>query len=112
MIKKIKLTLASISTLLLPVAVLAQMEPNAPGGPGSTVGSLSQLIHALENAAGLVFGAIAVIAFIVAGVLFLTAAGNAEKVQAARSALIWGIAGVVVGILAFSIIAVVGSVMR
>ena len=112
MMNKIKLTLVSFSALLLPLAASAQMEPIAPGGPGSSVGSLSQLIHALENAAGLVFGGIAVIAFIVAGILFLTAGGNAEKVQAARSAFIWGIAGVVVGILAFSIIAVVGSIIR
>ncbi len=110
--KKIKLTLASLGAMLLPVMALAQMEPNAPGGPGTSVGSLQQIIHALENAAGLIFGAIAVIMFIIAGVYFLTAGGEPEKVQKARSAFMWGIAGVVVGILAFSIIAVVGSVIK
>ena len=107
-----KLIFVSLSILLLPVLAFAQMEQNAPGGPGTTVGSLQQIIHDIENAAGLVFGAIAVICFIVAGILFLTAGGVPEKVQAARSAFVWGIAGVVVGILAFSIIAVVGSVIR
>ena len=110
--KKGKLVLATIGVLLLPVLALAQMEPTAPGGPGTSIGSLQQIIHDIENAAGLVFGAIAVICFIIAGILFLTAGGQAEKVQAARSAFIWGIAGVVVGILAFSIIAVVGSIIR
>lgn len=109
---KTKITLASIGVLLLPVLALAQMQPIAPGGPGTTVGSLQQIINALTNAAGLVFGGIAVICFIIAGVLFLTAGGNAEKVQAARSAFMWGVAGVVVGILAFSIIAVISSVIR
>jgi|SRR3989344_3086690 len=108
--KNIKLTLASLSAFLLPIIVSAQIEEYGEGGY-KNVGSLRQLIHNIENAAGLVFGGIAVIAFIVAGILFLTAGGNAEKVQAARSAFIWGIAGVVVGILAFSIIAVVGSVI-
>ena len=109
---KIKLTLVSLSTLLLPVLASAQMEQNAPGGPGTSIGSLQQVIHSIENAAGLVFGAIAVICFIIAGILFLTAGGVPEKVQAARSAFIWGVAGVVVGILAFSIIAVVASIIR
>jgi len=110
--KKFKLTLASLGALFLPVVAFAQMEPIAPGGPGASIGSLQQIIHALENAAGLIFGAIAVIMFIIAGVYFLTAGGEPEKVQKARSAFMWGIAGVVVGILAFSIIAVVGSVIR
>jgi len=107
-----KIALVSLSTLLLPVLALAQMETTAPGGPGTSIGSLQQIIHAIENAAGLVFGAIAVICFIVAGILFLTAGGDADKVSAARSAFIWGIAGVVVGIIAFSIIAIVSSVIR
>ena len=110
--KKIKLAIVSASIMLLPVMALAQMETNAPGGPGATIGNLQQVVHDIENAAGLVFGALAVIMFIFAGVRFLTAGGEAEKVQQARSAFLWGIAGVVVGILAFSIIAVVGSVIR
>ena len=64
------------------------MEQNAPGGPGVQIGSLTQIIHAIENAMGLVFGAIAVIMFLAAGILFLTAGGQPEKIQAARSALI------------------------
>ena len=110
--EKIKLTLASIGIAFLPVIASAQIEGVAPGGTGTSIGSLQQLIHSIENAAGLVFGAIAVICFLVAGILFLTAGGVPEKVQAARSAFIWGIAGVVVGILAFSIIAVISSAIR
>lgn len=110
--KKIKLTLASLSILLLPVMALAQMQQTAPGGTGGSIGSLQQLINSLTNAAGLIFGGVAVIMFVIAGILFLTAGGTPEKVQAARSAFMWGVAGVVVGILAFSIIAVVGSIIR
>ena len=109
---KAKIALVSLSILLLPVIAFAQMETNAPGGPGGTVGSLTQIIHDVENAAGLVFGCIAVICFLLAGILFLTAGGAPEKVQAARSAFLWGVAGVVVGIIAFSIIAIVGSMIK
>ena len=109
--KKIKIALASLTVMLLPVLALAQMEVIAPGGPGSEIGSLQQIIHDVENAAGLVFGCLAVICFLFAGIRFLTAGGEPEKVQTARAAFMWGIAGVVVGIIAFSIIAIVGSVI-
>jgi hypothetical protein len=69
------------------------------------------MIHGIEMAAGLIFGAVAVISFVIAGILFLTANGEPEKIKTARSAVIWGIAGVVVGILAFSIIAIVISIL-
>ena len=110
--KKIKISLASLSTLLLPVIASAQMETTAPGGTGGSIGSLQQIIHAIENAAGLVFGFLAVLMFLFAGIRFLTAGGEPEKVQTARAAFMWGIAGVVVGIIAFSIIAIVGSIIH
>jgi len=101
---KIKLALASSVALLLPVLAFAQ--PSV-----TNIGSLTQLVTYIEHALWIVFGAIAVICFVVAGILFLTAGGQPEKVQSARSAFIWGIAGVVVGILAYSIIAIVTTVM-
>jgi hypothetical protein len=107
--KKNIIAFVALSILALPVLALAQMEANAPGGTGATIGSLTQIIHDIENAMGLIFGAIAVICFLTAGILFLTAGGVPEKVQAARSAFLWGIAGVIVGIVAFSIVAIVSS---
>lgn len=109
-IKTIALNLLSLSVIALPVIALAQMQGTAPGGYGN-VSDLHTLINKIELAAGLVFGCIAVIMFVVAGVLFLAAGGQPEKIQSARSAFIWGVAGVVVGILAFSIVAVVGSMV-
>ena len=103
----------TLCVLLVPVIAFAQvpsgMEQNAPGGPGGQISTLRQIVHDIEQTMGFIFGAIAVICFLVAGILFLTAGGQAEKIGAARSAFIWGIAGVVVGIIAFSIVAIVGS---
>ena len=98
---KIKLVGIFLGILLLPIAVFAQPSVNSL--------SLCSLIHSIENAAWIVFGGIAVICFVVAGILFLTAGGTPEKIQAARSAFLWGVAGVVVGIIAFSIVAIVGT---
>ncbi|MFA4820187.1 MAG: hypothetical protein WC613_04490 [Candidatus Aenigmatarchaeota archaeon] len=99
--QKILTGLVSISILAAPVLALAQ--------PTGQITNLCTLIQKIESIVWMGFGLIAVIAFVVAGILFLTAGGAAEKIQAARSAFLWGIAGVVVGIVAFSIIAIVGS---
>ena len=112
--KKIALSLLSLSILTvsaLPVIALAQMQPTAPGGLGAPT-SMIALIQSIEKLMGLVFGGIAVVMFVIAGILFLTAGGDPEKVQTARSAFIWGIAGVVVGLIAFSIVAIVASVVN
>jgi len=102
-----KIFLILLGVLLIPSAIFAQLEQYAPGAP--QIGSLSDIIHSIELAVGLIFGAIAVICFVMSGILFLTAQGAPEKLTTARSALMWGVVGVIVGIVAFSIIAVVGS---
>ena len=100
---KTKITLVSLAALLLPVLAFAQ--------PSVQIGSLQQIVNAVERAVWVIFGLIAVIAFVTAGILFLTAGGQPEKVVAARSAFIWGIVGVVVGIIAYSIILIISTVI-
>jgi len=89
------------AVLSLPTLVLAQKQ-------GIT---LDSLINSIKNASWKVFGVIAVIAFIVAAVLFLTAGGDPEKISAARNAFLWGVAGVIVGILAFSIVTFIEALL-
>ena len=105
---KSKIALVSLAVLLLPVMALAIAQPTA-NPTGAAVGDLTAIINSVLRTMWVVFAAIAVICFLVAGILFLTAGGQPEKIQSARNAFIWGIAGVVVGIIAYSIIAIVGS---
>ncbi|MEK7562088.1 MAG: hypothetical protein AAB509_00200 [Patescibacteria group bacterium] len=99
--QKIITGLVSLAILASPVLVFAQ--------PNATSLTMCSLIQKIETLVWQAFGLIAVIAFVVAGILFLTAGGNPEKVAQARTAFLWGVAGVVVGIIAFSIIAIIGS---
>lgn len=99
--KKIIVVLTLLAVLAVPVLALAQ--------PSGQIGSLEELANKIKVAVWTVFGIIALLCFIVAGVLFMTAAGNPEKVAAARNAFLWGVAGVVVGILAYSIVSIVES---
>ena len=108
MVKKIVFSV--LAGIMMPISIgLAQLSACPVSGP--CVSSILPMIHGIEMAAGLIFGGIAVIMFVVAGGLFLSAQGDPEKIRQARSAVIWGVAGVIVGILAFSIIAVVISIL-
>ncbi len=60
--------------------------------------------------AGLV-GALSVIMIIVAGILFLTSAGNPERITTAKKALIYAIAGIVIALIAGTIVLTIESIL-
>lgn len=64
---------------------------------------LYSAINGILRLLWILFIAFAVIMFIIAGFNFLAAQGEPGKVKDARNALIWGIVGVVVGVIAFSL---------
>lgn len=71
--------------------------------------TLGSLVDSVVQAAQLIFLGVAVVCFIMAGILFLSSRGDPEKLASARSAVLWGVAGVVVGIIAPTIIDFVKS---
>ncbi len=105
---KNKLALISLITLLLPVVALAQISDTPPN---VSISSLSDLGDKIANAAWIVFTIIAVILFVIAGISFLTSQGDPEKVKTARQAFIWGVVGIVVAVLAFTIITIVTNLL-
>lgn len=102
-IKKIVVSLTLLSLLAVPVLAFAQ--------PQGEIGSLEDFVSKIKTVVWTIFGIIALISFVIAGVLFLSAAGNPEKIAAARNAFLWGVAGVVVGILAFSIVSIIENAL-
>lgn len=100
-----KIAAAVLVSAILPVLAFAQTINANP--PQSWSPDLVTLGQTIIRAVWVVFTILAVIAFIYAAILFLTSGGSAEKVQAARSAFLWGVAGVVVGVLAYTIVALV-----
>ena len=73
--------------------------------------TIESIIEAMLNKLWIVFAAFAVVMFLFSGVMFLTAQGDAEKTKTARHALLWGVVGVVVGIISYSIISIVGDLI-
>lgn len=105
--KKIALTVIILSAF--PLVSLAEVYGGLEG-PGASL-SITSIGLGIANAIWVVFTIIAVIAFVTAGVLFLTAFGDPTKLTKARSAFIWGIAGVFVAILAYGIVSLIRTLI-
>jgi len=74
-------------------------------------GSIQELSDKMAKVMWTVFSLIVVICMLVAGILFLTSGGDPEKIKTARLAFIWGVVGVAVGIIAYSIIEITGKLL-
>ena len=72
--------------------------------------TLVGVIMGLVNWIAWFVGLLAVLMGLYAGILFITAGGNAETVTKARNILLYAIVGIAVAILAFSLVAISQSV--
>ena len=82
------------------------------GSTGSITGTdtLVGTIMGLVNWVAWFVGLMAVLMGLYAGILFITAAGNAETVTKARNILLYSIVGIAVAILAFSLVSISKSI--
>ena len=111
--KKITTIASSLVAFLVLCPLLAQAQVVLPGGTPGTIknGDIRVAIIAVLNFIWPLFIGFAILAFLIAGFLFLSANGDSGKVRDARNAVIWGVVGVIVGILAFSIPLIVGNTL-
>ena len=109
--KKIASSLATFALITLPLFALAQNYQGASEPGGNSSASIDNIVGNIVDKIWVVFAALAVILFVWAGVTFLTANGAPEKIQQARTAALWGVVGVVVMILAFSIFSIANSIL-
>ena len=101
--KKLIITSVTAVLLALPLAGLAfQPDPI----PNNILITPNAIISGLFNFIWPGTVAFIVIMFIVAGFQFLTAHGEPGKLDLARKSVLWGVVGVVVILLAFSIITI------
>jgi hypothetical protein len=96
--KKLKsaMSFAYVLALTAPVAVSAQLVNDpAPSLPRSSV---SQIVISVMNWLLYLVGALGVIGFAIAGILYLTAAGDDDRIGKAKNAMLYSIIGVIVAI--------------
>lgn len=97
-----------ISLFCLTSFVLAQTTLPNPLGATDTIPKLLKLII---TAIGTLVASLGTIMLIVAGILYLTSAGNPEKINTAKKALIYAIVGIAIGVAAGVIATVICNII-
>lgn len=98
---------------LVPIAAADVMQDLSTIGQQTKLPSAS-IEDVLENfltwASG-IFGIIAVLAFVISGIMYLTAAGNTTQIESAKKAMQWSIVGIVVGLGGVILIQTINSIL-
>jgi len=96
----------SVAMLTVPALVAAQFA-TTPGTAetGLPQSTIWEIIQALMQWLLYLIAFIAVIAFVIAGILYLTSAGNEDQANSAKNAMVYAIIGVLVALLGLIILA-------
>ena len=108
MVRKISYGLAA-SIAAAPMAVLAQFQ--TPAGTGLPAGSIVGIITSGMNWLLVIVGILGVIGFVIAGIIYLTAAGDEDQIGKGKKAMIYSIIGVIVALLGVVVIQAVNSML-
>ena len=102
--EKIKIAIRFLVSgmFLLPVAALAQFMP--PSNTNLPSSSLFQIIQNVMLWLLGILGFVAVIGFVISGILYLVAAGDETAQERAKRAMIYSITGVIVGLVGLVIL--------
>ncbi len=110
MITKVKRVVYSLMAMgmIAPVSVFAYDPPANTNLPGGTLtGIISNIMTWMLG----IVGFLGVIGFAISGVLYLTAAGDEDRIATAKRAMTWSIVGVIVALLGVVIIKAANSML-
>ncbi|NCA93789.1 MAG: hypothetical protein EOM84_01280 [Sphingobacteriia bacterium] len=82
-----------------------------PTGTQLPGGDLTEIIIGIMQWILVILGAIGVIGFVIAGIIYLTSAGDDNRIGTAKKAMLYSIIGVIVGIMGYVIIQAVNSML-
>jgi len=109
------LSLASVALAQAPNASLGvNADANMLGTQGAVTNTdtLVGAIMGLVNWVAWFVGLLAVLMGLYAGILFITAGGNAETITKARNILLYAIVGIAVSILAFGLVSISRAILN
>ena len=97
---------ASLGLALAPAIASAQWTSGRTNAAQSALpgGNLVDIIGNLMKWLLAILGFIGIIGFVIAGILYLTAAGDEDRINSAKSAMMYSIIGVIVALIGFVII--------
>ena len=81
-------------------------KPYFEGGVASSLpdASLSEIVSGTMDWLLAIVGFLAIIGFVISGILYLTAAGNDSQIKTAKEAMKWSIVGVIVALVGYVVI--------
>lgn len=103
--------MGSVSLIAMPAVASAQWSEglNKAGSSELPADTLVNIITNLMFWILVIFGAMAIIGFVISGILYLTAAGDETKVDKAKNAMIYSIIGVLVALIGLVIVQAVNN---
>lgn len=106
-VRRILLLPSAVAAFVLgaPVALATTIRDSAFAPLGNT--SLQTIIGRLIRGALLYAGMIALVMFVYGGVMWMTSAGNQERISKAKSTLVWATLGLVILFGAYAIVSVI-----
>lgn len=95
---KIKALAYSLSSVALAAPVLVRAQFETPSGTGLPANSVYSIVRNLMFWLLAIVGIVGVIGFAIAGILYLTAAGDETRIEQAKKAMLFSIIGVIVAL--------------
>lgn len=92
----------SVALMSAPMIVMAQFE--APGNTNLPEANILDIVRNFMQWLLIIVGILGVIGFAISGVLYLTAAGDEDRINSAKRAMIYSITGVIVALLGLVVI--------
>ncbi|MBD3300071.1 MAG: hypothetical protein GF347_01840 [Candidatus Moranbacteria bacterium] len=72
----------------------------------------SSVLQTILYVGALLLGSLGVLGFLISGIIYVTAAGNEDRMETAKRAMMYSIVGVVVGSLGFALINLIEAVSK
>ena len=109
--EKIKIVVSYLisSLFFVPVAALAQFNP--PAGTNLPSAPIFDIIRNVMLWLLAILGFIAVIGFVISGIMYLVAAGDEDRQASAKRAMYYSITGVIVGLVGLVILFAVARLL-
>ena len=96
---KIKSLASAVSVAVLTAPALAMAQFTPPSDSGLSQAPIMDIIRNFMRWLLIIVGVLGVIGFAIAGILYLTSAGDEDRIKTAKNAMIYSIVGVIVALL-------------
>lgn len=109
--RSVSIILLFIAFIALPYLGRAADGVTFPTSSGLASGNLKDIISSATKWILGIFGFLAIISFVISGIMYLTASGDDDQQKKAKNQMQWSIIGVVVGLVGYIVIVAVNSLL-